>query len=803
MKALLLKELKSVFCSVIGVFFALAFFGISGFMLWVFDGHYNLIGSGYASLDHFFSLAPILFLILIPALMMRQFADENKSKTLDVLRARPVSLFQIYSSKFIASLLFILVILFMTGIYVYSLYQLANPVGNVDLTAIFVSYISLFFLAAVFIAIGLFASAITKNQVVAFIIAVFIGLFSFYGFNLLGTIFLSGKIQSILTSFGLLSHYELMQRGVVYLNDLQTIFNYIFLFPAFTILVLTHNRKRLVVRAIPILIIINAFVFLLPNIRVDFTQDKRYTLSDYSKKVLAETAEKKQPFKINIWLEGDLNSRFQYLQDAVKDLLSDLNKYSDNQIVIEYKNPYKSFESLQQMYEQMATNGMGGIVLNEIDREGKASRKMIYPYAQMINSGDTLVVPLLKSQKGASADENINMSVENLEFQFIDAFRLLNQKERKDIAFIEGHGELSRAYLYNAEELLSKYYFVNRGQIGTQIGVLDNFDAVIIAGPTERYSEEEKFIIDQYIMSGGKILWLINGAYYSYDDLSSKGQSVSIKNDTNLDDLLFSYGVRVNPDFVQDKQCVSIYMITDEAGHTTTTLPCYYIPLLMPSPDNAITKGINDVRAPFSSSIDIVNKNDRIRKSVLLTTSADGHIINVPDYVTFDIYDIQSQKDYFNQPYIPVALSMEGIFNSAFTNRMLPDGLNANSYSPKKESRSTKMIVVASSGIIRNEIEGQNANTQIVPMGYDRVLEQQFGNPDFIVNAVNWLTNDEGWTQLRSKHQQLRILNKKEAFENRNFYAILNIVAPVLFMLVLIGGISLYRKQKYEKNINL
>lgn len=213
MKALVIKELKSVFCSLIGAFFALAFLIIMGTMLWGFIGRYNFIDRGYASMQSFFSLAPVLFSVLIPALTMRQFSEEKRNKTFNILLSRPVTVFQIYVSKFLASFIFCLITLLASITYVYSLYQLANPIGNIDILSILASYFSLILLISVFIVIGLFASSLTKNQVVALIFSVFICLFSFYGFQLLGSLFLLGKTESIVSSIGLLYHYELIQRG--------------------------------------------------------------------------------------------------------------------------------------------------------------------------------------------------------------------------------------------------------------------------------------------------------------------------------------------------------------------------------------------------------------------------------------------------------------------------------------------------------------------------------------------------------------------------------------------------------------
>lgn len=797
MKALVLKELKSIFCSSAGAFFALIFLLVSGLILWAFSGSYNFIDSGYADMGNFFWLASLLFMILVPALTMRLFAEEKRNKTFYILLSRPVSISQIYLSKFLATFIFILTTLLPTIIYVFSLSELAYPTGNIDMGSIVASYVSLILLIAVFISIGLFGSAVTKNQIVAFIISLFILLFAFYGFDLLTEFFSSGKTSVFFSSLGLSYHYKLMQRGVIQLNDIFVIVNYLLLFFTLALISLKQNRRMACVCFIMIAILNLLFTFI-PNTRFDFTSDKRYTLSEQTIKILKSIG-KENNIEIDLFLNGELNQGFQRLQNSVRYLLSDYNKYANNVIIIKNINPYQSEKDATVTYNEMTQKAMPGIVLNETDREGKISRKVIYPYLRITNGVDSLIIPLLKNIAGNTAEENLNASIENLEFEFTDAINLLTQKQGKSIAFIEGHDELNRVYVYDAEELLSKYYSVNRGEIGNEVGILDDFEAIIIAGPIKKYTETEKYIIDQYIMSGGKVLWLIDGVYYSHHELTTTGRSASIKNDVNLDDMLFTYGVRINADLIQDRQCVSTYLITDGNTQAAVVQPDYYQPLLMPSYNHPVTANIKDVKSGFVSSIDVINHDSGIEKNILLTSSANSHLVKVPEIIDFDIERIQDIPGYFNEPFVPVAISLEGSFNSVYTNRMMPDSILADGYKTIIQVKNTKMIVVSSSRIIANEIEGQGDSTQILPMGYDRVSQTQYGNRDFIVNAVNWLTDNDGLMALKNKKRQMYLLDRKAAYENRNKYAALNIGFPLLFMLLIMGSVLLYRKRKYKK----
>lgn len=798
MKALVLRELKSVFYSPAGAFFALAFFLVSGFMLWLFPGSYNIIDGGYADMSRFFNIAPVLMIVLIPALTMRLYSEEKRNKTIDILASRPVHLLEVYFSKFLATFLFASVTLLCTSIYVYFIYQLANPVGNIDTGSITASYFSLFLLAAVFISIGLFGSAVTRNQIVALVVSIFICLFVFYGFDLLSGLFISGKAKAVVASLGLNHHYELMRRGVIQFSDMIVVLNLLILFVLLFVMIYKINR-RIIYLFISIISILNIIFFFIPNNRFDFSADKRYTLSEYSLNLL-KNLDKDQSLTIDIYLTGDLNYGFQRLRNETDNILSDFNRYANCDIKINYRYPYQDNISLNDTYQNMTNRGMPGIMLNETDREGRLSKKIIYPYAGITNNKDTLIVPLLKNIAGNTAEENLNMSIESLEYEFIDAIRLLYQTKPKSIAFIEGHGELSRTSLYDAEELLSKYYSINRGEIGNNINILDDFNAVVIAGPLLKFSNAEKYILDQYIMRGGKILWFIDGAFYSHEELARLGYSASMKNDLNLDDMLFTYGVRINPDLIQDMQCVSSFFVTNDS-QSTVLVPSYFQPLLMPSPDFPVTKNIRDVKAGFASSVDIVNNSPEIRKNILLTTSGKTHLVKVPEPINFDASDIQNQPDYFGMAYVPVAVSLEGRFNSAFANRAIPDSIKADAYKTVKQSQDTRMVIVSSSDIITNELQGQGEDTQVLPMGYDRASKQLFGNREFIVNAINWLTDDEGLMQLRAKQQQMYLLNKSTSYENRDKYAILSILIPVVIMSLIMGGVFLYRKRKYENDI--
>lgn len=798
MTALIRKELTSVICSVTGLTFAIIFLLGCGLILWLFPGSSNILDNGYAVTDSFYRTASILLLILTPALTMRSISEEKRSHTLDLLRSRPVKIITILFSKWLSFFIFVILILISTLVYIYTIYVLGNPVGNIDIHIVALTYLSLIIIVSVFLISGILASALTNNQIIAFLAALSLNFILLFGMDMIGGLIYNPQIKSHILDLSLSFHTDRIRKGVFYLNDITLFLGYIILLSAIAVISLGKIKPQLFIILIGIASLSLAMTLLPAYGRFDMTKDKRYSISPESTALMKRVNENNIPISINIYLTGDLNYGLKRLQISVLDLLNELNEKAGNHLSISIKDPYSIGLNRETLPQHMADNSMPAIQLNEIDRNGKISQQLIYPYAQIISHGDTLSIPLLKSLQGNTAEENLNASVEDLEFQFSDAIRLLINKDEQNIAFIEGHGELPRSYIYDAEESLAKYYNINRGQITNDISVLDNFKVIIIAGPTEKYSEKEKFILDQYLMRGGRILWIIDGAYVSYKELTEKGESPSIKNEVNLDDMLFNYGIRINPDFVQDAMCTTIPS-TSPDGSSFINLPWYYSPILLPSRDNAITKDIAEVKASFASSLNLVNKKSAITPKVLLTTSDKSHVVRIPEMINLDIERIQNNKDYFETSFVPVAISLEGIFTSSFENRIVPDSISIQKDQIQSKSRHTKMIIISSSDIIRNDIEIENGSSQVLPMGYDRSSGKTFGNRDFIVNSVNWLSDDSGWMHLRTKARQMNLLDKQKIYENRNLYVFLNILSPILFILLIYATYSIYRKKKYSE----
>lgn len=549
----------------------------------------------------------------------------------------------------------------------------------------------------------------------------------------------------------------------------------------------------IVVAAIAIVLIFTRFAFF----RIDLTAEKRYTLSGATKEQLKQIHE---PLLLKMYLCGDLDANMLRLSKAVEEMVEEMNIKAEYPITIEKIDPNKEVddEARYANYYKLENRGLRGMSVTKREKNGAMTEQILFPWAELCSSRDTMAISLMSASNGISGEEAVNAAVEDLEFQIIDAIRVLNRTEVKKVAFIEGHDELSEIEVYDASDALSRYFQIDRGVLGYDANVLNGYSAIIIAKPMTAYSERDKFIIDQYIMRGGRVLWLIDGARMSNDMLSEGGVSPLIKLDVNLNDILFRYGVRVTPTILEDMQCAYIPINMARPGEEARfePIPWFFTPLLQVSPYHPITKMISPVKADFASGIELVG-DTTVRKEIILATGNASHVHFAPSQVDVSAAVQVEPEEYFNNAYIPVAVSLEGSFTSAFMHRLVPDSLNTSNIIEK--SINTRMIVVADGDIIRNDIEKYNSELMLVPLGYDRVTKQTHGNKNFIINSLLYLTDDEGVMNLRNRKVELRLLNRAVVNSNRNLIIAFNTIIPLVIIALFGGVFFIIRKRKYSK----
>ena len=522
-------------------------------------------------------------------------------------------------------------------------------------------------------------------------------------------------------------------------------------------------------------------------LRLDLTDDQRYSLSTATKELLNELD---APVEVTVYLAGDLNPSFQRLKNATAEMVEEMGKVRPS------KSPLKG-DFANPSSEDLSALGLTPIVIHERAHNGTTVQQTVYPYALVRYKGRSAVVSLLQNNRGMSGEENLNASIENLEYAFAEAIHQVQQTEVPRVAFLEGHGELPEQNVYDISLALSKYFQVDRGVLGSDPSVLDGYQAVVVADPQTPFSEADKYILDHYIQQGGNVLWVLNGVRFSEDVLAQSGFTPVLALDLNLTDMLFRYGVRVNPTLLQDVQClpVPVNVSSDPQQPNLQPVPWYYAPLLLTSQTSPITRNIGQVSSTFASPVDVVGGEDGIRKEVLLATSTATRLIPTPAEV--DLGDLNPDMSTFRYQYVPVAVALEGRFPSVFAHRMVPEGIElaAAGGAIGGDSEVSRQVVVASGSVIRNEIQQGKA----LPAGYDRYSGMQFANRDFLVNAVLYLTDEQGLIPLRQKTIALRLLNDRRAHEQRTQMQLFSTITPVALLAFIGLIVFLIRRYKYTR----
>ncbi|MCK5782320.1 MAG: gliding motility-associated ABC transporter substrate-binding protein GldG [Flavobacteriales bacterium] len=802
MFAIFKREINKFFSSAIGYLVLSVFLLVNGLFFWYFEGNYNILNNGYASLDSFFRITPWFFIFLIPALTMGMISEEKRQGTLELLLTHPIKESKIYFAKFFATLALVLLALIPTLIYVYSIYQLSLPVGKIDIGAITASYIGLVLISGAFTAIGMFSSTLSNNQITSFITAVIISVLFYYAFDLIARIDFLGNF--IVRYFGMMKHFASISRGVIKLSDIVYFFSIIILFSSFAILQLkriswnTKKRKSDIKQIFTYLAIIVGVNYLLSLFvfKVDFTSDKKYTIKEQSIDIIQNIDGN---INIQVLLTGDNPSGFKQLESEVKRTLDDFRDYNSN-ITYSFIDPFqdKNNKQRQNITEELSAKGINPINI-EINKKGEHKSKYVFPWALVKKNGKTIKVNLLKSKIGQSPERQLNNSIENIEYALIDAINKINTTIKPRIAILKGHNELNDAYITDFLKNQYEYYNFEKLNLSTSTTTLElenlmkNFQALIVIKPGKTFSEKEKLLIDQYIMQGGKSMWLLDGVFADMDSLLKDGKMLAFPRELNLSNMLFKYGFRVNADLVKDLQYAPIKLASGNLGNNVQyhTVPWPFFPLAIPSTNNPIVKNIEAVKFQFASTIDTILSLN-VRKTVLLETSKYTKIFGVPNYIDFrDAQEPINEKDYNSGKKI-LGLLLEGNFSSAYHNRILP-------FTPSKYLKSSienKMIVYSDGDVIANQFQ----NGQALPLGYDKWFNQQYGNDELIYNSINYLLDDEGLLNIKRKEVTLRLLDKNRIQKEKTFWQLLNIFAPLLLLLIFAILFGFRRMRKYKIN---
>mgnify|MGYP006139619537 FL=1 len=557
----------------------------------------------------------------------------------------------------------------------------------------------------------------------------------------------------------------------------------------------TKNRLKSVGITLFLLLVINiigSFFFF----RLDLTKDKRYTLSSTSLQIIEQV---KNPLYIKVYMQGELPSEFKRLQLETRQMLEEFQGYNSN-IIFEFIDPLEDEATSMDNIKELYRKGLTPINIS-VDDKGKQSQAMVFPWAIAVYDNKEVNIPLLKNIMGASTTDKIIGSVQHLEYSIADALHKITNDKQKKIAIIKGNGELHEAYIAKFLLQTKESYHIGPFTLDSvakqplnTLTELKKYDLAIIAKPTEAFSESEKQVLDQYIINGGKTIWLIEQVVAEMDSLySPTGSALAFPRDLNLNDFFFKYGVRIYPDLVKDEQGSPIKLASGEQGSATQfqEFNWKFAPQVYSQSNHPIVKNLGGIKFDFANAIDTLKNG--IKKTVLLQSSPYSKRIGTPTEINLNsVNEETTPADYLNKGNIPLAVLLEGKFHSMFENRIL--AFDQNNFQAK--GNSSKMVVISDGDIIKNQLD---KNGMPVELGYDQRSGNLYDNKDFLMNCVNYVLDDTGLINIRSKDLDLPLLDKEKVYENYTNIQLLTIGLPIAILGVFGLLFTFLRKRKYSR----
>ena len=554
--------------------------------------------------------------------------------------------------------------------------------------------------------------------------------------------------------------------------------------------------------------VIGSYVFT----RFDLTSEKRYTLSNTTKETLQQLDDY---VYFKVYLEGDFPAGFKKLRRETKEMLDEFRAYSKF-IDYEFINPSAGSDpaEINETYKLLYQSGLNPTDLTIQGSDGSSKQMIIWPGALVSYHNNTeIAIDLLENQLGQSSEAALSASMQNLEFRLVDAIRKVTRLKKPTVGFIDGHGELSENEVYDIFQSLSQNYNVGWVRIDGKIDALmhrtepnaqgevkafPSFDAIVVAKPTEPFDERDKFLIDQYIMHGGKVLWLVEPVYATMDSLTYQESTIGVEQDLNLDDMLFKYGVRLNRNLLLDLNCAPLPIRTGQvAGQPQLEFyRWFYFPLVQAASNHPLVRNMNAIKLDFVSSMDAVNSDGDVVKTPLLKTSDYTKISGAPVFISLAMLKQNPDKRMFPSRGQNVAYLLKGTFQSLYANRIPVEIEESEEMQFRAESKNTAMIVVADGDIIRNQIDIKRKTP--LPLGYDQYSQNTYGNKEFIENAISYLVDGEGLIDIRSREFKIRLLDPQKKNAQRLRWQLVNTLIPV-GIVVLFGLVMAFiRKKKYS-----
>ncbi|MGA9325584.1 MAG: gliding motility-associated ABC transporter substrate-binding protein GldG [Salegentibacter sp.] len=527
--------------------------------------------------------------------------------------------------------------------------------------------------------------------------------------------------------------------------------------------------------------------------RFDLTQDHRYTLSPAALKIVEDVEE---PVMIDVFLQGDFPPEFRRLRNETGQLLEEFAAYNPN-IKFDFIDPLAEGDDARKVAGEFYKMGMTPARVN-VKENGKTSEAIIFPWAIANYGKKTVKIPLLKNKIGTTDEERVTNSVQQLEYDFADALSRLIYPRKKKIAIMRGNGELPDARIADFIKTIQQYYYIapftlDSAAVNPQktLQELKDYDLIIEAKPTEAYTEKEKYVLDQYSMNGGKSMWLVDQVAMENDSLfNPSGTAFALPRNLNLGDFFFSYGIRINPELVNDIYSAPIILATGSGNNTRfNPFPWFYSPLTSSPNDHPIINNIEAVKFEYASPIDTL-KND-IKKTILLSSSPQTKLEGVPRQISLEIVGKKPNLASYTSGEQPLAVLLEGKFTSVYKNRVKPFKLE----NDKTLSEPTKMLVISDGDVIKNDLQ------KGVPqeLGFERYTGNTYGNKEFLLNSVNYMLDDTGLIDIRSKEIKISFLDPEKTAAEREKWQLLNLLLPLVLLGIFAFLFNFFRKRKYTR----
>ena len=813
MRALVLKEIRSFFSSLLGYTVVAVFLLFTSLFLWLFPGGWNVLDSGMASLDPFFAMAPWVLMFLIPAITMRSFADEHRAGTLELLLTRPLTEGQVVLAKFLGAWAVTIAALIPTLSFVLVVGMLGRPAWNLDLGAVWGSYLGLVVFSGALTGIGVVASSCTMQPLVAFLSAMLTSIVAYFGFSAVADFAWLGSWEHAFVQLGMETHFDAMSQGRLDSRDVLYFGAWMALSVLLARFVLALRRGRVVregtslalsASVVAVLVVLGQLL----HGAVDLTAEKRHTLAPGTIELLEGLQD---DVLVTCYLTGELPQEWKRLEGEVASMLQRMAQASGGRLAYQFVDLY-AIDDAQTIGQNEQALFERGLEFTRIAYEdnGKQAFQTLWPGAMISYRGEEEPVQFFGSDIPQADQAMIQGSINTLEFNLTSGIRQSTAFEPKAIAILEGHGELEDLAMMDLVTTLEEDHLVARVELDGRLNVLseklegmryraNRYDLLIVAKPDSAFPEKDKVILDQFLMNGGRILWMVDPVLTDLDSLRNANETYGVENPLGLYDQLFDYGVRLNRDLIIDPQCAPIMLDAGPMGNQRNMrlFNWYFAPLSMPlGTGHPITNNLDPIHFDFVSSMELVNTQEEVTSTVLLTSSERAKTYRVPVRVSSGIVDLD--PGYFaegNTPNVAFAALLEGAFRSHYA-QSLPKRLRDDAdFAFREKSAPTAMIVVSDGDLARNKFRSDG---RILPLGYDRYAQRVvYDNKEFLLNAINYLLQEDALISVRSRSIVLRPLDERRIRAERSGWQFVAVGMPLLVVMLVAGAVLGTRRRLF------